>query len=717
LFKEQNWLQNNKDMPRNRGASFYRKPRMSKILTSRRTMLAALPFACSLLLGTSKAEGQEMVKSYIEASFPLVDVSGNPFDYTENDVRATFRQPNGKTITLPAFFDGGTDNRTWRVRYTPGKPGEYTLTQITRNGVSVSLVNSVTRKFRVAKSDISPSGFIRRDSQNPHRFRFENGGVYYPIGMNIAWGGQGLEVPTLITKLGAAGGNWSRIWMNHWDGKNLDWSDAKNPPGTLDLAVARKWDGIVTAAEKSGVHFQMVLQHHGQYSSTVNPNWEENPWNAKNGGFLQKPEEFFTNVRARALTRAKYRYIIARWGYSPSILAWELFNEVQFVDALRNKTPEGHDAVIAWHKEMAAFLKAQDPQHHLVTTSSDTDIAGLYDTVDYVQPHSYPPDAITMAASLKPENGDKPIFFGEVGPSGGDGKLNSSVYGDFLHTSLWASLMQSDTGGAAQFWYWDQVEPQNLYRHYQSASSYLKVTKLASLDGMKNIAPSVLTDESGAVSLGPGGGWGAAKQTRFLVSSAGEVPGIETLPSFLQGKNHADLFTGADFQVEYAKPGAFSVTVRQAAKAGAHLVLSVDGKIAAEQDFPASANDTSLDKTVTAQVPAGKHTVRLSNTGTDWVVLNRITLSPYGSALKAIGKANGTQATLWIRRVAPGEGGGTVTLPSSALKPGKYDVFWWDTLAGREISRETITIKSGTEATLKTPTVTQDIAVFVALKP
>ncbi len=690
---------------------------MRRISKSRRAFLVTIPLACCVLIWArgGRVMGQTMTYGRIEASFPLASISGNPFDYTENDIKATFRQPDGKSVTVPAFFDGGADNRTWRIRYTPRISGDYTLTGITRNGSPVPLASLGAKKWTVAKDAASQSGFVRRDSKNPRRFRYENGSVYYPIGCNIAWGSQGIEVPALITKLGAAGGNWSRVWMNHWDRKNLDWVDSKSKPGTYDLEAARKWDRIVDAAEKSGVRFQMVLQHHGQYSSTVNPNWDENPWNTANGGFLQKPEEFFTSERARALTRAKYRYIIARWGYSPSILAWELFNEVQFVDALRNKTPEGHAAVIAWHKEMAAFLKAQDPEHHLVATSSDTDIEGLYDAVDYVQPHSYPPDAITMAASLEPLKWNKPIFFGEVGPSGGDNRLSGSVYEDFLHASLWASLMQSDTAGAAQFWYWDKLESENLYSHYKAASGYLKETGLASLDGMKNVSPSVATTESGVVSLGPGAGWGAAKQTDFVVSSRGDVPGIATLPSYLQGKNHAELFNGANFQVDYAKPGTFAVRIRQAAKAGAHLVLSVDGKVAAEKDFPASANDTSADVMVTAQVSAGRHTIRIENTGTDWVVLSRITLAPYGSALKAMGKANGSQAAFWIRRAAPGEGGGTLTLPSGALKPGSYQLRWWDTRAGREISREAVTVTaSENSAVIKTPLVAQDIAAFIA---
>jgi hypothetical protein len=98
-------------------------------------------------------------------------------------------------------------------------------------------------------------------------------------------------------------------------------------------------------------------------------------------------------------------------------------------------------------------------------------------------------------------------------------------------------------------------------------------------------------------------------------------------------------------------------------------------------------------------------------------VLDRITLAPYGSALSAMGKSNGSQAALWVRRVAPGAAGGTITLPAGALKPGAYDVRWWDTKAGRELSRESVTVAAGAVgATLKSPPVAQDIAVFVSAK-
>src|ERR1017187_7561059 len=57
----------------------------------------------------------------IEAAFTINTPIADPFDYS-NDVRVLIVQPDATTISLPAFFDGGT---TWRVRHTPTIPGVY----------------------------------------------------------------------------------------------------------------------------------------------------------------------------------------------------------------------------------------------------------------------------------------------------------------------------------------------------------------------------------------------------------------------------------------------------------------------------------------------------------------------------------------------------------------------------------------------------------------
>ena len=87
--------------------------------------------------------------------------------------------------------------------------------------------------------------------------------------------------------MGKLGLNWSRIWANHWDGKNPFW--VKGDQLKFDESALDKWESIIKGAERGGIKFQFVLFHHGPWSSRVNSNWVENPMNKKNGGFLDKP--------------------------------------------------------------------------------------------------------------------------------------------------------------------------------------------------------------------------------------------------------------------------------------------------------------------------------------------------------------------------------------------------------------------------------------------
>ena len=350
--------------------------------------------------------------------------------------------------------------------------------------------------MRAAPSDWSIKSpqnalFVRLDTRDKTRFSYSDGARYFPLGHNQAWHTDGLpDIPQLFDKMGESGENWSRVWMCHWDKENLDWPRPAGDFGTLNLNVARRWDAIVWAAERNKIAFQMVLQHHGQYSTQVNSNWNDNPYNVKNGGFLKTPQEFFTNAQAKALTRRKLRYAVARWGYSPSILAWELWNEVQFTDAARHHQ---WNEIAQWHREMASFLRAQDVQNHLITTSSMESIpAAIGAALDYEQNHIYPADliaALQNTASKTP----KATFVGEFGPR--DLKDPQGVY---LHAGLWSGLMNGQ-GGAPQYWFWDLVEKHNFYSQFGSAAAFLEASDFAMQNNLRRVAPKIESDPSSAL--------------------------------------------------------------------------------------------------------------------------------------------------------------------------------------------------------------------------
>src|SRR5258706_9370302 len=71
----------------------------------------------------------------IEASFTVNTPIADPFNYS-NDVRVQILQPNSTSVSLPAFFDGGS---TWRVRHTPTMAGVYSISGVTLNGSPLSV--------------------------------------------------------------------------------------------------------------------------------------------------------------------------------------------------------------------------------------------------------------------------------------------------------------------------------------------------------------------------------------------------------------------------------------------------------------------------------------------------------------------------------------------------------------------------------------------------
>lgn len=653
------------------------------------------------------------LSSRLETTFIIPDLKSDPFDYQKTDVRVQFRRVGGASHTVPAFFDGGT---TWRARHMPMVVGRYVIEAITLNN-RVLDVRARPHQWNVERVD--NAGFVRIDPEDKTRFVYDSGRPYFPLGHNQAWRTGGLpDIPQLFDKMGANGENWSRVWMNPWDNKDLDWPKPVGDFGTLNLDVARRWDSIVGAAERNHIAFQMTLQHHGQYSTQVNSNWDDNPYNVKNGGFLNKPEEFFTNAQAKDLTRRKLRYIVARWGYSPSIMAWELFNEVQLTDAAHNNQ---WDSVAQWHREMAQFLRAQDVYHHLITTSSKESIpASVTAAMDYDQDHLYSPDLIVSLLGKTPPSG-KPSFVGEFGPT----DLRDSQ-GVFLHAGLWAGLM-SGQSGAPQYWSWDVVESHNLYDQFRSVSRFLAESRLAGQRGLHRIVPKIVTGQTTDLVFSPGASWGAAKQSDFSLNNEFPV-GMAELPSFLQGTNHRDLNPRPlTFHVNFPRAGSFVVLFGQVAKEGAHIKLTMDD-ISVEKNYAAASADyvpPQDQSKLAVDVPAGAHTITLQNSGTDWVTINRFVVTGNAPALAGSALGNSHFAVAWIYHRAnitvdlgqeTGPASGTLTLP--VLDVGRYRATWWDTLTGKAIRADDIVIwKSAATFDLAIPPVSRDVALFVRRIP
>lgn len=661
----------------------------------------------------------------IEASFNITNLTTDPFDYTVTDVRIQILQPDNSTVLLPAFFDGGT---TWRVRHTPTMAGIYSVLGVTLNGAPLSVSGLQPASWTVTGFPTS-AGYVLVDPTNPRRFITSNGRRFFPVGENMAWSSPGANALNIFPKMGAAHENWSRVWMTHFYegsglGLNLDWPKVNNTFGQLSLPNTQHWDAIVAAAEQAGIHFQMTLQHHGQYSSTnisnTDPNWEQNPYNAANGGFLSSAINFFTDATAKALTKRKLRYIVARWGYSTSIMAWELFNEVQFTDAGKLNQ---WSTIQAWHNEMASFLRSQDPYQHLITTSSLLN-EPLWDETDYYQHHEYPSDLIAGLRDAQDITASQPIapdFSGECG-------INTTPHLG-ISPPIWAGLMAAQSG-AAMPWYWDTIDPNNDYFLIQAAADFVTVSGLSDEDALTKSSPHVTIPGGslGPLAFSPGGGFETNKGPDTFIVGGNTPDGIGLATPYLQGNGNRQLLTnGYTFFVNYPSNGIFSVRISQVAACGATLRILLDGVQQTNVSFPANATCGTTytaynsNATYSITVSTGAHTIKLENPGADWVQLRTITLNPYVSRLGAyaIGTNNWQALWLWDRTnvfLASPTTTVTGTVDVAGLNPGTYAATWWNTFGAGAISNFTFTVTDPqVPVTLTTPPVLRSVALYVGL--
>ncbi len=660
---------------------------------------------------------------FAQATYPKIDASfivnptiADPFDYS-NDVRVLIVQPDASTVSLPAFFTGG---KTWRVRHTPTMPGLYSVSNITLNAAPLSFSSLAPSSWTVTGFPTSP-GFVRVDPASARHFITSNGRRFFPVGQDVAWSSPTSVIQNIFPKMGAAHETWSRVWMTHFYddgvnfGLNLDWPKVNNTFGQLSLTNSLHWDSIVAAADQAGIHFQMTLQHHGQYSSTtisdVDPNWEQNPYNTANGGFLSSATNFFTDPMARNLTKRKLRYAVARWGYSPAIMAWELFNEVQFTDAAAVNQWAN---IEAWHNEMAAFLRSQDHYQHLITTSSDL-TQPIWDSTDYYTHHDYPSDLIAGiqdAQDISPSQPVAPDYSAECG-------IDTTPHVG-ISPPIWSGLMAAQSGDAMP-WYWDTIDPNNDYFLVQAAADFVTVSGLADENTLTRSEPLVSGGSNGPLAFAFGGGFNAATLDTFTVGSA-TPDGVGTTPPYLQGTYHRS-FTpnGYTFHVNYSQTGTFTVQITTIAQSGAGFQMLLDGNLKTNLSFPATSSDTPTNLNISLAVTAGAHTINLTNPGLDWVLLGNITLNPYAPpiAAYAIGTNNWQALWLWNRTNVFGATATqslTGTVSVAGLNPGTYSGTWWDTFGAGVISNFTFTVSSSNvPANLATPPIFRSTALFVGL--
>ncbi|CAM3593917.1 cellulase family glycosylhydrolase [Corallococcus sp. ZKHCc1 1396] len=428
-------------------------PRRDGWRVSLLVVVALLGCASSRPLPSAGPVLQEVERfARFESDFDVPGLTRAPDDVA---VHARFVAPSGREVVVGGFpVEGGG----FRVRFTPQEVGEYGYRIHADGGQGAREVAS----GRFVSRPSTRRGFVRRSTVSAHHLAWEDGTPFLPLGENRfnvydpTWNHGQQSAPDYIAGMAARGMNTLRIFI-FTDCEREEPAPGPQPgcleprPGVFDAQVAARYDAIFAAAEQHGLQVVLTLFAVGFTPGETWKSWEDNPYSTARGGPAAMPDDFFDRPE---LAERRLRYVLARYGASPSLLAVDLLNEPEWDGNVGEATWR------PWAERLATTWHAEDPYGHLVTVGS----VGLHWNVDgderpwYASPrndllqwHLYGEDFYqvhALAAELTRKVAetwgyDKPILCGEFGYGGED-----RATFDHTHVGIWVTTF-SGAGGLA----------------------------------------------------------------------------------------------------------------------------------------------------------------------------------------------------------------------------------------------------------------------------
>ncbi|MGD9498424.1 MAG: DUF5060 domain-containing protein [Armatimonadota bacterium] len=458
------------------------------------------------------AEGLELdlsatqvpVYEKLEVTFDPGRVYENPFDPEVVDVQGRFRSPGGRELVIPGFFYQAYErSRTvegweklipvgepcWKLRFSPTEEGTWRFVVSVRDALGE--LRSREHTF-TATPPLDPRGMVRVSRRDPMYFEFDNGELFVPNGINMRDGGDQAEAQEgtyafdrFFRRFHDEGLNFVRTWMCAW-WAGIEWDEQYHSRfdgvGRYCMYNAWRLDYLFDLADRHDLFIELTLGSHGQLRrDKYDAEWRYNPYAAHNGGYLPSPSMFFTSEQVKADLRKRYRYIVARWGYSQHLMSYDLWNEIDL--------SEGRDAaeIAAWHAEMADYIKRIDPWQHLVCThvclyGSWGDALWDLPQIEYIQADAYWQD---RQGWHKPLNGffdskahyrNKPMLFIEYGPQTADVANHEAATGTPYPYAIWQREFRvvgwignmMPLAAAPVWWYHQQWDELKLYESQQA---------------------------------------------------------------------------------------------------------------------------------------------------------------------------------------------------------------------------------------------------------
>ncbi|MEO6329708.1 MAG: hypothetical protein ABIO55_12280, partial [Ginsengibacter sp.] len=243
--------------------------------------------------------------------------------------------------------------------------------------------------------------------------------------------------------------------------------------GRYDQNISGRIDELLKLCEDRDIQLSLNIWFHAFLSETVwgggNIRWYSNPYQQ-----ITAAKDFYRSKEGWDYQQKLYRYLIARWGYSRSLLTWFIVDEVNGTDGwVSGDSTMAH----AWGKNVHDYFKKNDPYQHLTTGTRsgginefwhegyqtfDMAAREIYEaqgfpinrsgTMDSATAHPLAQSYSTYAGEVtKLWNGyEKPAIIGESGWDHTFYEPGMPGYLALYHNALWASL----SSGAAMTPFW-----------------------------------------------------------------------------------------------------------------------------------------------------------------------------------------------------------------------------------------------------------------------
>ncbi len=318
--------------------------------------------------------------------------------------------------------------------------------------------------------------FVNVSTENPYYFQLSNGDSYIPIGCNIAAIDSRESMEKYMKKLHENGANYARVWLN----SNL--FEIEKEYGRIDSSSVKNIDRLIELAGKYGIKLKMCIESFRHISEGENKWDTKASYHVSNGGPFHNMMEYLDSEDGKKEFIKRLMFFKKRYGDSPVIFGWELWNEMNAVEF--RDIPQ----ILSWTEDMLAETKHIFPKNLVMQSLGSYDSDWCVDAYNYVnalpyndvsQIHRYidegapysicssPVDIMSSDAIkvLKDMNLKKPMLLAETGAvmprhSGPHTIYEKDTSGIILHDALFAPFF-SGASGPGHLWHWDHYIDKN----------------------------------------------------------------------------------------------------------------------------------------------------------------------------------------------------------------------------------------------------------------